>query len=352
MNDETQPQLAEHPKDVAEALVLKETAKRLELTWPGAYRSVCCEIKISHLAISAILQSNILSELEGMSMIEDQQGCGHAFKTLQKLAQSWVDDATRRNNSIADVLLRNMYRWLSNPSSKLYDPALKRVVQGLMHKLLLQLVAELQRLGATVVHADPNTLILCTGKRNMTAALGYVDYVLSTLRKRELLQWLDLSPNKWWHTILFSDKFNYVGVAARVPEEIKAVMAEGPGKLVDGDSGLLEAAASELALTPQEVRTPDIDYVCTAKDYLPEAVQETFLLYITEFVFNPWAESCKALLSGATQGGSQAAQDAANALEAQTAYLKTAIRDRFTEKLLTQVCIYFLLLFFIYTAVH
>ena len=39
-------------------------------------------------------------------------------------------------------------------------------------KLLLQLTAELQRLGAAVVYADLSTLIISTGKRNMTAAVG------------------------------------------------------------------------------------------------------------------------------------------------------------------------------------
>ena len=41
-----------------------------------------------------------------------------------------------------------------------------------MQKLLLQLIAELQRLGATVVHADCASLILSTGKRNLAAAVG------------------------------------------------------------------------------------------------------------------------------------------------------------------------------------
>lgn len=135
--------------------------------------------------------------------------------------------------SCADTLLRNLYRWISSPASRLHDPSLKQVrlpgraamrlgrapgsseptgaghllvqvqlcnaarsvlaarltqntvplssspgravmqmVQGLMQKLLLQLIAELQKLGATVVHADCSTLILCTGKRNLTAAVG------------------------------------------------------------------------------------------------------------------------------------------------------------------------------------
>lgn len=47
-----------------------------------------------------------------------------------------------------------------------------QAVKGLMQKLLLQLIAELQRLGAVVVHADGGSLILSTGKRNLTAAVG------------------------------------------------------------------------------------------------------------------------------------------------------------------------------------
>ena len=41
-----------------------------------------------------------------------------------------------------------------------------------MRKLLLQLVGELRKLGATVIHADFTTVVLSTGKRNLTAALG------------------------------------------------------------------------------------------------------------------------------------------------------------------------------------
>lgn len=53
-------------------------------------------------------------------------------------------------------------------------PPRLQLVQGLMQKLLLQLVAELQRLGATVVHADCGSIILATGKRSPSAAVGCV----------------------------------------------------------------------------------------------------------------------------------------------------------------------------------
>lgn len=41
-----------------------------------------------------------------------------------------------------------------------------------MSKLFAQLVAELRRLGATIVSANFNTIRLCTGKRNIKAAVG------------------------------------------------------------------------------------------------------------------------------------------------------------------------------------
>ena len=42
----------------------------------------------------------------------------------------------------------------------------------LMRKMLLQLVAEIRKLGATVVAADFSSIIIATGKHNLTAAVG------------------------------------------------------------------------------------------------------------------------------------------------------------------------------------
>jgi hypothetical protein len=105
-------------------------------------------------------------------LLEDQQGCGPAFRVLSRLASLWVADARQNLNLCADVLARNMYRWLSRPDAATHDPALLRAAQALTHKMLLQLVAELQRLGAAVVHADAGSVIVCTGKSTLSAAVG------------------------------------------------------------------------------------------------------------------------------------------------------------------------------------
>ena len=42
-----------------------------------------------------------------------------------------------------------------------------------MRKVLAHLVAEMRKLGATIVAADMTSIILATGKRNLTAAVGW-----------------------------------------------------------------------------------------------------------------------------------------------------------------------------------
>jgi hypothetical protein len=62
--------------------------------------------------------------------------------------------------------VQHFYRWLHSPSSLLHDPALKRLLEQLMKKLTLLLVAELTALGASVVHATPNRILVCTKKHD------------------------------------------------------------------------------------------------------------------------------------------------------------------------------------------
>ena len=307
--DQNQPDLGGRPHDVAEDLVLREGQERVEVSWPGAYRCVCLEVRLDHLAVCAVLEAATLSEMEGAVLVDDQAGCGPAFRVLRQLAQSWLDDATKRNNICADTLLRNMYRWLCSPS-KMHDPVLKTTVQSLMRKLLLQLVAELKRLGTTVVYADTSTLLLATGRHSLSAALGYADYVLETVRKRELFQWLTLAPSKAWHTLLFADRYNYMGVQAPLPDIIVSAMSQAPGELASGAGGHLAAAEDELSITAATLRSPTLDWVLTMRDYLPPALRDAFLSQVGEFVWLPWRESVKVALETAALNGEGSGENA------------------------------------------
>lgn len=343
--NESQPDLGGRPHDVAEDLVLHEGHERVEVSWPGAYRCVCLEVRLDHLAVCAVLEAATLGEMEGAALVDDQAGCGPAFRVLRQLAQSWLDDATKRNNICADTLLRNMYRWLCS-SSMMHDPSLKATVQSLMRKLLLQLVAELKRLGTTVVYADTSTLLLATGRHSMSAALGYADYVLETVRKRELFQWLILAPSKAWHTLLFADRYNFMGVEAPLPASIVLAMSQAPGEVASGAGGQLAAAESELAISAATLRSPKLDWVLTMLDYLPPALRDAFLSVLGEFVWLPWSSSVKQALENVSATGEGTGENAVGGgadgeltglSTAQQEWLKKALPGTFTDKLFRNV---------------
>ncbi|GFH23251.1 DNA polymerase epsilon catalytic subunit, partial [Haematococcus lacustris] len=143
-----------------------------EVLAPGAYRSVCVELRLHNLAVAALQQCSALSDLEGSGTADAAGGpAAAAFKALRSLVMAWLHDAQVNVNEIADNLLQSLYRWLSNPGSHLYDPALQRAVQGLMAKLFAQLVSEMRKLGAVIVSANFNTIRVATGKRNVAAAV-------------------------------------------------------------------------------------------------------------------------------------------------------------------------------------
>lgn len=71
---------------------------------------------------------------------------------------------------VADSLLKQLYHWVSNPGSAAHHPLLHKALLGLMQRLFVVLVEEMKRLGATVVAANFNTVLIYTGRRNLTAA--------------------------------------------------------------------------------------------------------------------------------------------------------------------------------------
>lgn len=59
---------------------------------------------------------------------------------------------------------------MSNPAGRLHDAGLQRALLGLMQRMFLALVADMRRLGAQLVSANFGGVLICTGKRNMSAA--------------------------------------------------------------------------------------------------------------------------------------------------------------------------------------
>jgi Domain of unknown function (DUF1744) len=61
----------------------------------GAYRSVCVELEVHHLAVAAVTSLEVLSAMES----GDGGGAGPpALRVLQRLVDGWLQEAVKHNN--------------------------------------------------------------------------------------------------------------------------------------------------------------------------------------------------------------------------------------------------------------
>ncbi|CAA6660705.1 unnamed protein product [Spirodela intermedia] len=297
------------------------------VTYSGAYRRVTVELKIHHLAVNALLKSSQIDEIEGGAMsgfdpdnnssFDELSSCASAFRVLKQLIQRCIADAVASGNVFADAVLQHLYRWICSPLSKLHDPAIHRVLHKLMKKVFALLLSELRKLGATIVFANFFKIIVDTGKTDLPAARAYCDCLLKALQARDLLEWIELEPLQFWHSLLFLDQYNYGGILDK--------------------STARSSADSESVESEPRV---DIASSWNIAERLPKETQDHFILVVSEFLYIPWKYS---LELAAARAGVRDDDDSstpitlisAEALELRVAeYLKEQISRYFTEKLL------------------
>lgn len=85
-----------------------------------------------------------------------------------------------------------------------------------MRKLFLQLIAEFKRLGCVIVFANFNKIIICTKKSNVADAKANVDFVLASIRNKELFHSLDITYSKSWECLVWLDSANYCGISGEL----------------------------------------------------------------------------------------------------------------------------------------
>eukprot|EP00057_Strongylocentrotus_purpuratus_P019483 XP_011673957.1 PREDICTED: DNA polymerase epsilon catalytic subunit A [Strongylocentrotus purpuratus] len=209
---------------------------------------------MANLAVNTLLQSHQVSELEGAAgsiafdaiqqtsledMVSGQPGaaaslasydetalCTVAFRIMKTMVHGWLRDVTTYHNVFADYQIMHYYRWLCSPSALLYDPALRRTLNGLMKKLFLQLMSEFKRLGAVIVHANYNQIVICTKKTRIVDAVTYVDYVTNTIKSNDLFHGVELSYKQCWQLIMWLDTANHGGVKGKIPEALEGENSE------------------------------------------------------------------------------------------------------------------------------
>lgn len=163
--------------------------------------------------------------------------CYSAYKILKNTVTRWVQDVSQYRNVFADNLIVHFYRyfsffflsgslicsslqfindkklfdfrWLRNPQSLLYDPALRRTLNNDMKKLFVQLVAEFQRYGAVIVHGNYNKLILCTKKRSAQEAKESMQMIVHEIGGKELFHSINMSYNQCWDYLIWLDVVSF-----------------------------------------------------------------------------------------------------------------------------------------------
>lgn len=138
--------------------------------------------------------------------------CSSAFRVMRSMVNGWLREVSIHRNVYSDFQIVHFYRWVRSSGALLYDPALRRALNNLMRKLFLQLIAEFKRLGANIVYADFNRVILNTNKKNIVDAITYVEYIVQNIRNKELFHSVHLSYLQCWEFLLWMDTANFSGV--------------------------------------------------------------------------------------------------------------------------------------------
>ncbi|XP_023014693.2 DNA polymerase epsilon catalytic subunit 1 [Leptinotarsa decemlineata] len=236
------PDLGGSQENDARLLAENQEASSEVCNEPGWYSMVCVELDIDSLAINTLLQSHHVTDIEGMSNItafdasavtsvddmisgnqaittyDESARCAEAFKILRTMAASWMRDISLYRNVFADFQVIHFYRWLRSPKSLLYDPALLRTLQNLMKKLFLQLVAEFKRLGCMIIYANFNKIVICSKRKKVEDALGNVEFVVTSIRNKELFHSLEITFSQCWEHLVWLDLANFGGIKGKAPE--------------------------------------------------------------------------------------------------------------------------------------
>ncbi|GIY31248.1 DNA polymerase epsilon catalytic subunit A [Caerostris extrusa] len=222
-----------------------------EVNKTDAYPSVCIELLIEGMAVTTVLQAQNLIEMEGtnasiafdagsvssladmmngqgvtsnLGVYDESALCAGAFRVLRTMVASWVRDVVQYKNVFADNQIVNFYRWLRCPQSLLYEPAIKQILNNLMKKMFTQVIHEYQKLGAIVVYASYNRIILCTKRKSVEDAQAYAEYVNECIQGKEIFHGLQFELTACWEYLLWLDTANFGGIKVQNDKKVKLQM--------------------------------------------------------------------------------------------------------------------------------
>ncbi|KAH8548277.1 hypothetical protein BGW37DRAFT_507320 [Umbelopsis sp. PMI_123] len=275
-----------------------------EINHPGSYSNVCFELDILRLCLNTLMEAPIINELEGsnggigfdnVAHTLDEYNSGKVnntvsfgdgtlsaktFSMLRGMVQTWFHEALEHNNRFAEMMIDTLHRWLTSPSSNMYDPCLYGLVHGMMKKVFMQLVAEFRRVGSQIVFANFNKIIVVTPKESMESGLPYCDYLLKAVQGKQVFEVLDIVLSNYWDQLLWMDEMNYGGI------------------LREKDNAS-EPSENNAVVTMQ----------WNIQDYLPLGTQDIFQRIIASFVYTTYNNRVKRIKENRDDPYAHFAQD-------------------------------------------
>lgn len=209
-----------------------------EICHPGTHTAVCFEVDIARLCFNTLMEAHVINEIEGTTgmlmdfdvQAVDEQTLGaisnvasfgdgtipsKTFMVLRNMVQYWLKetngtDASRK--AMSEHMIDVLHRWISSNASHMFDPSLYSLVHNMMKKIFLQLVAEFQRLGATVVYGNFQHMVVATNKDSMASAIQYREYLFRSISEKPIFELLKLNLIDYWALLTWMDEFNHGGV--------------------------------------------------------------------------------------------------------------------------------------------
>ncbi|MCP9260431.1 DNA polymerase [Dirofilaria immitis] len=205
--------------------------------------NICVELELGAVDVTAIVQSASIADAEGgadavgfltgavlsgdallgyvrsIAQYDEEQ----QWLVLRLLLHECIKDIHLYGSKIADQIIISLDRWLRTQHSLMYDPAIVRVVDILITKLILLLVAEINRLGGRIIYASSSRLIMCTQRSTLEHAQSFVNSLCLSLEEHAIFASLNVKAIKYWDVLLWVDANDNIGILLGEKEESNEV---------------------------------------------------------------------------------------------------------------------------------
>ena len=225
------PDLGGRQEDSTQPNLIDES--EYEINNPGCFGNITLDLSVENLAFNTIIQAAMVNELEGSTSVigfegktmdahlkgddaitssSDYNQLNYAtFRLIRDLIKMWYSNVTKSQGPFDTTMLNGFYRWLTNTSAKLHEPALLELIHGLMKKVFFQLVAQVRKMGCEIIYANFERIVANTSKKTLAKAIPFSGFLIDTIKNRNVLMMLGVRVSMVWEHVNWLDVYNHGG---------------------------------------------------------------------------------------------------------------------------------------------